>query len=92
MENIEIMIVAFLVINTMFVFREKLWKKSISTPIIILASDIAYALYSYGLETSAIGIWGVAITGLVANSAIREHKPCCSYRKESVGDKHGKKR
>ena len=92
MENLEIMIVAFLVINTTFVFRQKLWKKSISTPIIILASDLAYALYSYGLINSAIGVWGLAITGLVANSAYREHEPYCSHRKKAESAEHGKER
>ena len=82
MENLEILITIFLTINTLFVFRQQLWKKSISTPIIILASDIAFMLYSYELYSSALGIWGLTVTGLVANSAFRECEPYCKQRKE----------
>ena len=82
MENLDITIQVFLVINTLFVFRQKLWKKSISTPVVIIASDIAYMLYKQGLETSAVGTWGLAITGLVALSAFREHEPYCMQRHE----------
>lgn len=81
MENLDMMITVFLVVNTLFVFRQKLWNKSISTPIIIIASDIAYTLYINGLTDLAIAAWGIAITGLVANSAFREHEPYYKYRK-----------
>lgn len=74
MENLETIVRVFLIVNTLFVFRQRLWKKSISTPIIILASDIAYALYTYQLYASAVGMWGLAITGLVAYSAFKEQE------------------
>lgn len=83
MENLDMIITVFLVVNTLFVFRQKLWKKSISTPVIILASDVAYSLYTYGLISSAVGMWGLAITGLVANSAFREHEPYCKGKKQA---------
>jgi hypothetical protein len=80
MENLNTIILVFLVVNTLFVFRQRLWHKSISTPIIILASDVAYALYRNGLIEWSIIAWGTAITGLVLNSAIREQKPCCNKK------------
>lgn len=82
MENLNMIITVFLVVNTLFVFRQKLWKKSVSTPVIIIASDIAYILYRDGLESSAVGVWGLAITGLVALSAFREHEPHCCHREK----------
>jgi len=80
MENLNIIILVFLVINTLFVFRQRLWQKSISTPIIILASDVAYSFYYYDYVEAAVISWGLAITGLVLNSAIREHEPYSRQR------------
>lgn len=77
MENLNMIITVFLVVNTLFVFRQKLWQKSISTPVVILASDLAYILYIYGQNNTAIGTWALAVTGLVANSAFREYEPYC---------------
>lgn len=76
METTENIILIFLVINTIFVFRHKLWKKSISTPTIIITSDICFTLYTHGLYNSMLGTFGLVITGLVANSAFREEELC----------------
>jgi hypothetical protein len=75
MESLNTIITVFLIVNTLFIFRQRLWTKSISVPIIIIASDISYMFFTYGKIEAAVISWGTAITGLVFNAAIRECNP-----------------